>query len=194
MIDMKILYLGPARQGLMDFLKQDGNEIINSEHKIYLDDVHDVDFILCFGYRHIITWDIIRLFPNQIINLHISYLPWNRGADPNLWSFLEDTPKGVSIHYIDSGLDTGDIIVQEKIDYSEYDTLKDTYERLIASIEQLFFVNWESIKTKRCSATKQSKELGTYHKMKDKEQYLNLLTNSWNTRVYDLLGKAKMND
>ena len=50
-----------------------------------------------------------------IVNLHISYLPWNRGAHPNFWSFFDATPTGVSIHLIDKGIDTGPIIVQKKV-------------------------------------------------------------------------------
>ena len=52
--------------------------------------------------------------PDRVVNLHIAYLPYNRGADPNLWSVLEDTPAGVSIHYVDEGVDTGDIIAQRR--------------------------------------------------------------------------------
>jgi len=37
-------------------------------------------------------------------------------ADPNVWSFIEKTPKGVSIHYLDAGIDTGDIIAQKLVE------------------------------------------------------------------------------
>ena len=63
--------------------------------------------------------------------MHISLLPWNRGYHPNIWSFLEDTPKGVTIHYINEGIDTGDIIVQKEIVIDEdKETLKSSYEIL----------------------------------------------------------------
>ena len=55
----------------------------------------------------------------RAINLHISYLPWNRGADPNLWSAV-GMPKGVTIHYINDGFDTGDILFQKAILFVEY--------------------------------------------------------------------------
>ena len=48
-----------------------------------------------------------------LINLHISYLPYNRGSYPNYWSFKENTPNGVSIHHIDDGIDTGPVLVQK---------------------------------------------------------------------------------
>ena len=68
------------------------------------------DFLISYGYKFILKNDILSLFKKAAINLHISYLPYNRGSDPNFWSFMENSPKGVSIHYMDAGLDTGDII------------------------------------------------------------------------------------
>ncbi|MCD8568399.1 MAG: formyl transferase, partial [Geovibrio sp.] len=73
------------------------------------------DLIISYSYRYIIGEDVISAMNGGIINLHISYLPWNKGADPNIWSFLENTPKGVTIHKIDEGLDTGEILVQEEL-------------------------------------------------------------------------------
>jgi methionyl-tRNA formyltransferase len=51
------------------------------------------------------------------LNLHISLLPLNRGAHPAAWAIREGTKHGVTIHKIDSGLDTGEIVYQEEIDY-----------------------------------------------------------------------------
>ncbi len=44
----------------------------------------------------------------------MGYLPFNRGAHPNFWSFMEKTPSGVTMHEINSGIDKGKIIVQKK--------------------------------------------------------------------------------
>jgi len=68
------------------------------------------DFIVSFGYRHILKEPILRSVARPIINIHISYLPWNRGADANFWSWFKHTPKGVSIHEIDAGIDTGPVL------------------------------------------------------------------------------------
>jgi methionyl-tRNA formyltransferase len=55
------------------------------------------DFILSFGLRKIISENIIKKLKKPIFNIHLSYLPFNRGAHPNFWSFIENTPAGVSI-------------------------------------------------------------------------------------------------
>jgi len=189
---MKILVLGPERAWLKDFLESYGDQVIQYQDKIDESSsvLSDVDFIISYGYRYIIKSKIVQNFRNKAINLHISYLPWNKGADPNLWSFLEDSPKGVTIHYIDSGLDTGDIIVQKKVAYDENDTLRTTYERLTKTIEELFMEYWPLIREGKVKGIPQPTG-GSYHKLKDKEKYLDLLTDRWDTPIQNLIGKAK---
>ena len=77
----------------------------------------------------------------NIINLHPSLLPWNKGYHSNFWSIYENTPKGVSIHLIDDGIDTGDIVAQSELTYFDEDTLRTTYKKLRASMVNLFFLN-----------------------------------------------------
>tara|TARA_B100000795_G_scaffold244240_1_gene208662 strand:+ start:49 stop:903 length:855 start_codon:yes stop_codon:yes gene_type:complete len=127
--------------------------------------------------------DILDLLPFRAINLHISYLPYNRGTDPNFWSFVDNTPCGVSIHYIDEGVDTGDIIVQEKVSFnSEKDTLKDSYSKLQLTIQELFKQNWHDIQALRCSRQKQV-GIGTFHKKSERKLLSHLLQDEWNTKI-----------
>jgi methionyl-tRNA formyltransferase len=67
-------------------------------------------------FGHIIPERVLHHFKGKIINLHPSLLPTGRGADPIPWSIIEDKPQGITIHIIDSGLDTGDILQQKVID------------------------------------------------------------------------------
>lgn len=188
---MKILFLGPDTSPLIKYLEAYGETVCVMDDKLSIEFVKEIapEFIISYGYRHMIKEDIIQSYPNRIINLHISFLPWNRGGDPNLWSFLEDTPKGVTIHYVDEGLDTGDIIVQATISFSEDETLKTSYEKLQSLIQNLFMQSWEKIKTNRLPKIKQTGP-GTYHKAKDKESFLHLLDQGWDTKVVQLIGKA----
>lgn len=112
---MKILLLSQS-EVLADFLRNDGQILLQTMDKIDENFVlkEGIDFIVSYGYRYIVSGEILRHFPKRAVNLHISLLPYNKGADPNFWSFVEDTPKGVSIHYMDSGLDTGEIIAQKR--------------------------------------------------------------------------------
>ena len=189
---MNIILLGPYRKGLIDFLSSFGDKVTTAEALLTGDseDLFNIDFIISYGYRHILKKDILDKFPNKAINFHISLLPWNRGADPNLWSFLEDTPKGVTIHYLDYGIDTGDILAQQEVKYVQEDTLRTSYERLSETIEELFRQVWSNIRSGEQKSILQL-EGGSYHRMSDCVKFEYLLIKSWDTPVADLIGKAK---
>ena len=112
---MKILFLNEDDE-LAKFLEEDSNTLVKTIEKIDEEFVlkNKIDFIVSYGYRYILPYEVLRHFSGRAINLHISLLPYNRGADPNFWSFVDNTPKGVSIHYMDTGLDTGKVITQKK--------------------------------------------------------------------------------
>lgn len=188
---MKVLLLGEKCSLINDFLLSSGHDTYIYTDKLSKDDTEGYDFIISFGYRHIIRQEIIDLFTDKIINMHISLLPYNKGADPNLWSYLENSPKGVTIHKIDKGLDTGDIILQKKVqDDIENDTLKTSYDRLIQEIVKLFADNAEDILNNKITAHKQQ-GTGSIHYLKDKEKYIYLLESAgYDTPVKELAGKA----
>jgi len=194
-VQMNVLLLGPEREWLVKYLESFGDRVFQYQDKLNEESpiLKDKDFIISYGYRYIIQTTIIQKFSGKAINLHISYLPWNKGADPNLWSFLEDTPKGVTIHYLDSGLDTGDIIVQKEISYDKNDTLKTTYDKLTNTIEGLLTDYWPIIREGKIEAKSQTSS-GSYHKLADKEKYSHLLKQGWDTPVINLIGKAKQKD
>ncbi|MDD5176143.1 MAG: formyltransferase family protein [Sterolibacterium sp.] len=189
---MKVLYLGPARDDMAQVITRNGDFLLQTEETLGLSDkiFEDTDFIVSFGYRHIISLEVLLRYPFRAINLHVSFLPWNRGADPNLWSFLEDTPKGVSIHLIDPGVDTGAILAQQEVLADPCDTLRTSYDRLTRSIVELFTIHWPSIRVGESTASQQS-STGSYHRLKDKEPFLSLLHAGWDTPVKDILGKAR---
>ena len=122
--------------------------------------------------------------------MHISYLPWNRGADPNLWSFIDDTPKGVTIHKIDDGIDTGDIILQKEVIFNEDETLETSYTKLQIEIINLFKNNWHRIKKKECAVTKQVKG-GTFHKSSESDELIKSLSQGWKTPTKEVKGLVK---
>jgi methionyl-tRNA formyltransferase len=102
--------------------------------------------------------------PGRFINLHVSLLPYNRGADPNAWSFLDDTPKGVTIHLIDAGIDTGPILLQQEVVFDEvHDTLAGSYATLHDRIRTLFCDNWAVIREGKIRAAAQT-GAGTFHR------------------------------
>jgi len=183
---MNILFLGDSNSPLFSYLESIGENVVVTSEKInedFLALCHP-EFIISYGYRHIISEDILVRYPDNAINLHVSFLPWNRGADPNFWSFVEDTPKGVTIHYLDKGIDTGDIIAQKIVEFSDSDTLHTSYLKLHHEIQMLFKENWKIIRSKQCHQVKQPLLVPeSFHKSRDKEKLIFLLTRGWDTPI-----------
>ncbi len=105
----------------------------------------DIGVSLMFGY--ILRRPLLDVFPAGAINLHPSYLPYNRGNHANVWSIVEGTPAGVTLHYMDEGVDTGDVIVQQRVDVDPADTGETLYRKLERAAVHLFKQNWSLIRS-----------------------------------------------
>ncbi|KZZ41111.1 MAG: hypothetical protein MK185_09035 [Saccharospirillaceae bacterium] len=184
----KVLCLGPEDSDIFQWLANIGEEVVITSEKINLAQLKSVspDIIVSHGYRHIITADVIAAVEKgRLINLHISYLPWNRGADPNFWSFYDNTPKGFTIHCIDDGLDTGDILYQRAVDINASHTLKSSYELLQTEMCKAFRDNWVSLKGLSVSAAKQAGS-GSYHRASELKAIIHRYPKHWDTPVADI--------
>lgn len=189
---MKVLLLAPADSPLLPIIRDAGDDVAATMDPVGADALRrdGVEFLVSYGYRHILRANVLDPYEGRIVNLHISHLPWNRGADPNFWSFVDDTPKGVTIHYMDAGVDTGDIIVQKPVSFSADDTLRTSYDKLQREICELFRRHWEDIRSGRCARVPQ-KGAGSSHKVKDKEPYLSWLTAGFDTPVAALEDRGR---
>jgi methionyl-tRNA formyltransferase len=186
-----VLFLGSPDSPLVGFLQEQGETVYSTENlSLSAQELSRFDFLVSYGYRHILKKDVLSLFPNSAINLHISYLPWNRGADPNFWSFVENTPKGVTIHLLDEGVDTGEILAQREVTFSGSETLKSSYEILQREIQSLFREKWQSIKAGSCVRSRQDGK-GSVHRKKDMEKVSHLLTQGWDTPIKSLMTASK---
>lgn len=139
--------------------------------------------VVSYNYSHIIPETIIASLPYAIVNLHVSYLPYNRGASPNFWSFIDNTPKGVTIHEIAAGLDTGDIIAQREMFFHEdKETFASTYQKLHEEIQKLFKQVWPAIQ-QHSYVVQPQKGKGTYHNTQDLRNYLLDEELDWNENI-----------
>ena len=90
----------------------------------------ELSIVVSFG--KVIPKDIIDLHKIGILNIHFSLLPKYRGAAPIQWTLLNgEKETGVTIFWIDEGIDTGDIFVQEKINVEENDDYYSLSEKLV---------------------------------------------------------------
>lgn len=180
---MRILFLGP-RNPVMNYLHAVEGPMAWAEGS--LDEVEYIDSLpdwtVSYGYRHIIKPKFIDQYRGRIINCHISYLPWGRGADPNYWAWQLGEPHGVTIHIMNEGIDTGSILVQELVTMNDHETLRTSYEKLQVALQNLFFQSWEKIKTGQITPIPQPVGWGSYHRHKD----MPILPKGWDTPVEEL--------
>ena len=178
------LFLGYKKNqtSLINFLKKKNFRIKNYQKVPPLEMFKQSDLILSFGFRKIISENILKKLKKPIFNIHLSYLPFNRGAHPNFWSFIENTPAGISIHVIDRGIDTGNIILRKKINFNinlnKFSTFKKTYKYLFLEAEQLFKKNFNKIYNKKYKKILNKKK-GTFHYKKDLPKWMK----NWNMNI-----------
>ena len=85
-----------------------------------------VDLVVLAGYMHLLTPSFLDRFPDRIVNVHPSLLPEFPGAhaiDDALSAGVDTT--GVTVHFVDEGLDTGKVIRQEPVPVEPRATLVD---------------------------------------------------------------------
>ena len=120
-----------------------------------------------FGY--IVPPDLLDLMPAGCLNIHPAFLPYNRGAFPDAWSIIDGTPAGVTLHYMDSGLDTGEIVAQREVVKEPVDTGASLYRKLERESLSLFKETWPLIRSGAADRTPQRIDDGTFHRVCDVE-------------------------
>lgn len=193
---MKVLLLTPYPALLQIPLTAEGDEFVVS-----MDEPSkwplDVDFIVSFGYNHIIREPYLSKFKDRMINIHTAVLPWNRGAFPNFWSWFDNTPKGVSIHLIEKKLDGGKMLAQIVApEWSADATLRSTYECLLYYSGILFGAYWTRLREQAWSPV-ELEEVGSFHTAAETEKWLRQLPLGWDTPVaiVEALGRLhRMNE
>jgi phosphoribosylglycinamide formyltransferase-1 len=86
---------------------------------------HTVELILLAGYMAILSPTFIAAYRGKIINIHPSLLPQFKGKDGYGDAFRANVPQsGVTLHYVDEGIDTGSIIAQKTFPRLKDDTLE----------------------------------------------------------------------
>tara|TARA_B110000090_G_scaffold206966_1_gene257450 strand:- start:12023 stop:12571 length:549 start_codon:yes stop_codon:yes gene_type:complete len=182
---MKILFLGYSKHetSLILFLIDRGHSVISTSEKF--SDFSDFDLVVSYGYSYIIKDFELLTLKRPIVNLHISFLPFNKGSHPNFWSHYEKTPSGISIHEIDKGVDTGPILFQKEITFDPNEKLSSSYSQLRIAVESLFrenIIDIEAMSYKKIY----SNSLGTFHKMSELPSWV-----SWNMSIKDVHERSK---
>jgi phosphoribosylglycinamide formyltransferase-1 len=100
---------------------------------------HGVTLVACAGYMYLLTPAFLGRFPQRIVNIHPALLPAFPGRTP-----IEDTlaagatETGVTVHWVDEGVDSGPIIAQERLAITDDETAASLRERLQAVEHRLY--------------------------------------------------------
>ena len=99
----------------------------------------EVDLVVLAGFMRILKGEFLRAFEGRVVNVHPSLLPsfpgleaWKQALDAGVkWT-------GVTVHYVDQGVDSGPIIAQEPVPVRDDDTPESLHAR-IQEVEQVFY-------------------------------------------------------
>lgn len=99
----------------------------------------DIELIVLAGYMRLVGPTLLREFQGKIINIHPSLLPAFPGLDAIGQAFEASVKvSGVTIHFVDEGMDTGPIIAQEPVRIEETDTKIDVQRKIQAVEHELY--------------------------------------------------------
>ena len=128
------------------------------------------NFIFVNSYSMLLPPEILEIPKCGAINIHSALLPQYRGANPIQWALLNDEKEtGATIHYMDAGFDTGDIIAQKKVPILEEDTWLDIQQRIGCATDQMLAEEIPKIVSGTNSRMRQRDDLARYWKRRRPE-------------------------
>ena len=100
---------------------------------------YNIDMIVLAGFMRVLTASFVKRYKNKILNIHPALLPSFKGTD-GIGDALKHGVKvaGVSVHFVDEGVDTGAIILQEAVKVKDNDT-HDSLAKRIHEIEHVIY-------------------------------------------------------
>jgi len=108
-----------AKRNNIDYIK---HKNVNSDEFISAVEKYKCDLFVSMSFNQIFKSKIINLTKYKIINCHAGKLPFYRGRNVLNWVLINDEQEfGITVHFVDEGIDTGDIILQKTFNISDQD-------------------------------------------------------------------------
>ena len=142
-IEHKIDYLHPSK--------------VNS--KVFLDKVklYNCDLFVSMSFNQIFKNNIINIPKLKTINCHAGKLPFYRGRNVLNWALINDEKEfGITVHFVDEGIDTGDIILQESFQISDKDNYQTLLEKAFKECPKILYKAIAQIKNNNYKLIKQN--------------------------------------
>ena len=98
-----------------------------------------IKLICLAGFMRILSKDFIKSFKGQILNIHPSLLPKYKGLNTHLRAISNSEKySGCTVHFVNSRLDSGKIILQKKVRISKVDTAKSLGKKILIQEHKLY--------------------------------------------------------
>lgn len=130
----------------------------------------ELDLIVLAWWPYILKQDLIEVPGLGCLNFHPSLLPYNRGKHYNFWAIVEGSPFGVTLHWVEAGIDCGEIAFQSRIDTSWEDTGATLYYKAQEEMVRLFTEKFPEIKAGRIPRIPQDLARGSVHRARELEE------------------------
>ena len=115
------------------------DKIINENNIISELKKKKIKLICLAGFMKILSKDFIKNFNGKILNIHPSLLPKYKGLDTHQRAISNNEKySGCTVHFVNSRLDSGKIIIQKKIKISKYDTPKSLAKKILVLEHRLY--------------------------------------------------------
>ncbi|MEP6778825.1 MAG: formyltransferase family protein [Gemmatimonadaceae bacterium] len=129
----------------------------------------EIDLGLVVWWPRIIHEPLLTLASEGLINTHPSLLPYNRGKHYNFWALVEQAPFGVSLHFINDGIDCGDIVAQAPIVCSWEDSGETLFLKARDAMIELVCATYPRLRALNVTRKHQDASLGSFHLAKELE-------------------------
>ncbi len=129
-----------------------------------------IDLGVLAWWPKIIKTQLLEIPRLGFINTHPSLLPFNRGKHYNFWAIVEEAPFGVSLHCVDGGIDSGDIVAQQRIVYDWCDNGGSLYGRAQEAMVNLFRATYPKLREGQFPRFPQDINRGSFHRASELEQ------------------------
>ena len=144
-----------AKLNNIDYIK---NKNVNSDEFISIIIKYKCDLFVSMSFNQIFKSKIINLAKYKTINCHAGKLPFYRGRNVLNWVLINDEKKfGVTVHFVDEGIDTGDIILQKSFQITDQDNYKTLLEKAYIECANILYKAVLMFKKGNVKAYKQNK-------------------------------------
>lgn len=120
--NIKSVFLDPLDYGTREEFDKKIIELLEEEQ---------IDLVVLAGYMFLVSLEFVRKFKNRIVNIHPALLPSFKGTH-GIKDAYEYGVKvtGVTVHFVDEGLDSGPIIIQKAVDINQDESMEELEERI----------------------------------------------------------------